>query len=132
MSDKPNLVIDFDGVIHSYEDGWQGGHIYGTVVPKFFEWAERAKQRFTLCIYSSRSGSHKSCQPMKDWLKVQLTNWKWDNPNSTLEFDDFTFPPSKPPAFVMIDDRAITFNGNWLDPAYDPDILITFRSWVSK
>lgn len=132
VDNKPIIALDFDGVIHSYEDGWQNGHIYGIVVPGFFEWAEKAKEKFNLCIFSSRSASHKTRQPMEDWLKVQLTNWLWDNPESKLQFPDFSFAAYKPPAYITIDDRALTFKGNWSDPIFDPDELITFKSWVSK
>lgn len=136
---KPILVLDFDGVIHSYEKGWQGGEIYGTVVEGFFAWAMEAKKYFDLHIYSSRSGSHKTRQPMQDWLAVHLDAWKWDRiehgydeaqPDLTMK--DFTFVSFKPPAFVTIDDRAITFDGFWNHPKYYPETLLKFKSWVQK
>lgn len=126
---KPNLVIDFDGVVHSYENGWQGGEIYGTPVPGFFEWAQDAKQYFNLVIYSSRSGSHKTRQPMEDWFKVHLTSWTWDNLTTNLKFEDFTFAMHKVPTFVSIDDRAITFKGDWSDPRLNPQELLKFKPW---
>lgn len=129
---KPNLVIDFDGVIHSYERGWQGGEIYGSIVPGFFEWAEKAKEYFTLMIYSSRSGSHKTRQPMEDFIHVQLQAWKWDHMDSNLIFKDFIFAQYKPPAFLTIDDRAITFNGKWNDPKFSPQALLAFKPWMQK
>jgi hypothetical protein len=133
---KPNLVIDFDGVIHSYSKGWQGGDIYGEIVPGFFEWAERAKKDFTLIIYSSRSGAHKTRQPMEDWLSVQLQGFLWDQQalgiTSGLTFKDFQFATTKPPAFVTIDDRAITFNGNWGDAKFSPENLLTFKPWNNQ
>ena len=132
---KPTLVLDFDGVIHSYEKGWQDGVIYGQVIPGFFEWAEQAKQTFILAIHSSRSDSHKNIKPMMDWLAMQLQAWKWDKealdkqvPN--LEITDFQFYVRKPAAFVTIDDRAITFKGDWNVAELRPDNLIHFRSWT--
>lgn len=130
---KPILVLDFDGVIHSYERGWQGGGIYGEVVPGFFEWAEEARNFFDLHIYSSRSGSHKTRQPMEDWLKVHLQAWLWDKEeagiSTELSAKDFTFVSFKPPTFVSIDDRAITFKGDWSDPRLNPQELLKFKPW---
>lgn len=126
---KQNLVIDFDGVVHSYERGWQGGYIYGEIVPGFFEWAMKAKQYFNLVIYSSRSSSHKTRQPMEDWFKVHLQSWKWDNPDADLKFEDFQFAMHKVPTFVSIDDRAITFKGDWSDPRLNPQELLRFKPW---
>ena len=135
---KPTLVVDFDGVIHSYEKGWQGGHIYGTVVPGFFEWAVEAKKHFVLAIYSTRSDSHKNIKPMKDWLTIQLQGWHWDRqdtgPLEARETDllmtDFLFPIAKPPGFVTIDDRAITFKGDWNANELKPENLKQFKTWT--
>jgi len=126
---KPTISIDFDGTIHSYHEGWQDGKIYGHVVPGFFEWAEKAKELFTLAIYSSRSNSHKHITPMRDWLNVQIQAYRWENP-CTLTIGDFNFPVIKPAAFVSIDDRAITFNGKWTAPELQPEALRKFKSWV--
>ena len=129
---RPTIVIDFDGVIHSYEKGWQDGHIYGTPVSGFFEWAEEAKQHFTLAVYSSRSDSHKNLKPMRDWFSVQLQAWRWDHPHSDLTILDFDFPLRKPPAWVSIDDRVIRFNGRWDAEELKPINLAQFRPWTQK
>lgn len=128
---RPILCLDFDGVIHSYEKGWQDGVIYGQPTEGFFAWAEMMRQHFLLAIYSSRSDSHKNIKPMQDWLSVHLWNWKQDHPDSTLSIYDFRFPMKKPAAFVTIDDRALTFSGKWSE--FTPERLLGFKPWnVSK
>jgi len=131
---KPILCLDFDGVIHSYERGWQGGDIYGTVTPGFFEWASEAKKHFQLVIYSSRSKDADGKTAMWSWLKHQWGSWRHhgagqEHPDPIV-YDEFEFAHEKPPAFLTIDDRALTFRGNWSD--YPPEGLLTFRPWMAS
>jgi hypothetical protein len=131
---KPILAIDFDGVIHSYDRGWQDGSIYGTVVPGFFEWAERAKEHFRLVVYSSRSKTDEGLAAMKAWLIIQWL--ERSNSDEVLEIDrhgslaGFEFSHEKPPAFLTIDDRAIRFDGDWSADYLDPATLLQFKPWM--
>jgi hypothetical protein len=119
---KPIICIDFDGVIHSYEKGWKGGEIYGTVVPGFFEWAAEAQKRFELVIYSSRSSYDSGRLAMGGWLANQLRTWE----GPKIEFQ---MSSKKPAAFLTIDDRAIQFKGDWFAKELRPEELLTFRPW---
>jgi hypothetical protein len=118
----PILCIDFDGVIHSYESGWKGGAIYGTVTVGFWEWAERAKDYFTLTIYSSRSVTEDGILGMKAWMTRE-------HPQRQLP-PYFQFAHQKPPAFLTIDDRALTFMGDW--GRFDPVALRDFKPWMTE
>lgn len=130
---KPIISIDFDGVIHSYERGWQDGVIYGSVVPGFFEWIERIRDQFKLVIYSSRSKSDDGVQAMGLWLHEQRSKWiasgGQQNPTKPLEIE---FAHEKPAAWVTIDDRAIRFTGDWNAPELSADSLRAFKPWNVK
>ena len=132
MSDfKPILCIDFDGVIHSYERGWQDGVIYGHAMPGFFDWVQEAAKLFKLVIYSSRSKTPEGIEAMKDWLAVEVCKWMVErNLGDTLDLDgSFEFASEKPPAFLTIDDRAIQFEGNWNALGLVPKFLRDFKPW---
>lgn len=128
---KPILCIDFDGVIHSYERGWQDGEIYGHVVTGFFEWAEKAKEHFRLMIYSSRSKTDDGVIAMGKWLHEQRRAWRirTEYPNNGPEPTEFEITHEKPAAFLTIDDRAICFKGDWSATELDPVVMCGFRPW---
>jgi hypothetical protein len=125
---KPILCIDFDGVIHSYERGWQDGTIYGNVTPGFFDWVREVKQHFRLVIYSSRSKTKLGIAEIKNWLEDQIHN-AYENPKP-IYVGDFEFAHEKPAAFLTIDDRAITFNGDW--SVLDVEFLRNFKPWTQR
>jgi hypothetical protein len=129
---KPTLVLDFDGVIHSYSSGWKGADVIpDLIVPGFFEWAEQAAKHFKLVIFSSRSGQPNGITAMQFYLYEQRKLWRaaggMPETNEPLSFE---FAEEKPPAFVTIDDRALCFTGNFAD--FDPVSLLAFKPWNKK
>lgn len=137
MSNKPILCVDFDGVVHSYERGWQDGKIYGTVVPGFFEWAERVRNHFNIAIYSSPSKTETGRREMAEWLSKRL-NEAIEKDELPATFDRPAFWLSinlaneKPPAWLTIDDRAIRFDGDWTAPELAPEALRSFQPWTNR
>jgi hypothetical protein len=113
----PILAVDFDGVLHSYTSGWKGArNIPDPPVDGAIEWlgslvedgesvcamAPRFRE-FDVCIFSSRNRYFGGIRAMRKWLV------KWGFPKDKLE--NLRFPLLKPPAFLLIDDRAHQFDG---------------------
>jgi hypothetical protein len=125
---KPILCLDFDGVLHAYTSGWRGAaNIPDPPVPGAFTFLREAVQLFTVAIYSSRSQQPGGIAAMQAWLG------EWARrelpPGADLGFlDEITWPSEKPPAFVSLDDRAITFTGEWPSP----ESLRAFRPWHQR
>lgn len=130
MAFIPTLCIDFDGVVHSYEKGWQEGVIYGTIVPGFFEWAEAAAKKFKLVIYSSRSKDEAGISAMTAWFIAQRKLWrKAGGMHVTDDPLAFEFAHEKPPAWLTIDDRAVMFKGDWSAPELSVEAMEAFKPW---
>jgi hypothetical protein len=128
---RPIICVDFDGVIHSYEKGWQNGELYGHVVPGFFEWVENVQERLRIVIYSSRSKDIEQIKKMSEWLNKERVVYQR---RIGRKFGDMTFEfaHEKPAAWITIDDRAITFNGDWSSPELSVQGLLTFKPWIYR
>jgi hypothetical protein len=133
---KPILCLDFDGVIHSYTSGWQGADVVSDPpVDGAIEFLRTALGAFRVAIYSSRSGQQGGIEAMKAWLKSHATAYYDDfysaplaNERAALMVERIEWPTTKPPAMLTIDDRAITFTGQWPDM----EDLLTFQPWNKR
>lgn len=151
---KPILVLDFDGVIHSYASGWKGASVIpDPPVPGALEFIVAALGKFEVHILSSRSHQWGGKRAMKRWLREHLIalgesevvtqDWwielvcehghmePWQVSNREAAdsvISKIKWPWFKPPATVTIDDRALTFTGQW--PALAD--LRAFKPWNKK
>ena len=155
---KPTICIDFDGVIHSYVQPWQGPHVIpDPPVEGALEWlcSLVASHKFVVCIYSSRSKYWRGRRAMRRWLREHymalaledepcpkwLVTWiVGHNYNETWELDveetvkqlirQIKFPVKKPAATLTIDDRAYRFDGPGTFPTIDG--ILTFKPWNKR
>lgn len=128
---KPLLCLDFDGVIHGYQSGWQGAAVIpDPPVPGAIAFIVAALEHFRVAIYSSRSGEPGGIDAMKAWLGRAIMdgiNEKtiYDHRTAHAIVNRIEWPTSKPPAFLTLDDRALTFTGWWPKP----EQLLDFKTW---
>lgn len=125
MNKKPILCLDFDGVIHSYSSRWQGADVIPDgPVEGAFAFMLGALDHFDVVIFSSRSNQPGGIKAMQRWLKEHAGNC-WHESPAGPGLEEVRFVNEKPPAMVTLDDRAITFTGQW--PALSA--LKEFRPW---
>ena len=94
MKSKPNLCVDFDGVLNNYT-GWKGEKELFTPKDGAKEFLEGLSERYTITIFTTRDTAK-----IKFWMK------KYD-----MYYDNIT--NIKRGAVCYIDDRAILFNGDY-------------------
>lgn len=127
---KPILSVDFDGVIHSYTSGWQGATVIpDPPVPGALVFLREAVNHFRVCIFSSRSHEKGGVPAMQLWLwnNIQMCEKlvKVESSREDHWYTEIEWPKIKPPAFLTLDDRAITFDGTW--PSIES--LKEFKPW---
>ncbi|MFM7910893.1 MAG: hypothetical protein ACKO9W_01840, partial [Bacteroidota bacterium] len=116
------VAIDFDGVLHQYSEGWKDGQIYDEPVEGSRQALQAMKDMgWKIYIFSTRSNKlyHKDQekaqdQAMKTWLEHQEIPY------------DRLWNFGKPMADVYIDDRALTFRGDWKAPLQEAQ---NFSPW---
>ena len=116
MSYKPNIVFDFDGVIHSYKSGWKGAeNIPDPVVPGIADAIRELREiGYRVVVVSTRCSTPKGMGAVRYYLK-----------KNEIIVDDVLM--EKPPALCYIDDRAIRFDGH---PEKLVEQVVNFRTWL--
>ena len=140
---KKLIVVDFDGVIHSYVSGWKGAtNIPDPPVQGALEWLKDVLEdsRFEVAILSSRSKEEGGVQAMQVWLNrawidhfggpyVKAPPADGDPARDLGAACEVMFavqwPTEKPPAWLTIDDRAMHFQG--IFPTMEA--MVNFKTW---
>lgn len=121
-------------MLHSYTSGWvDADFIPDPPVPGAMEFLHAAIAVFDVRIFSSRSHQEGGIRAMSQWVEYwarkQLGNndpdWKANAVVNAIVHNRDGFPKEKPPAFVTLDDRALTFTGVWPDM----ETLRNFKPW---
>lgn len=144
---KPIIAIDFDGVIHGYQSGWKGAHrIPDPPVPGAIDALLRYLDAgFDVAIFSSRSKSVLGRRAMKRYIAREIAK-HWQAGGQSRIYDaevecwgdaagiyrKFSWPWFKPAALMTIDDRALTFNGDWSHPDYQAASIRSFKPWNKR
>lgn len=116
------ILIDFDGVLHSYKSGWRGIDVIpDSPVEGAIQWLRDMRAYgFQLAIYSSRSQSQAGHDAMRAWLREHGVDEDLLN--------HIIFPSKKPPAWLTIDDRCLLFNG--IFPSMEE--IDNFKPWYIR
>lgn len=125
---KPLLCLDFDATISDYASGWvSADRIPDGPVPAAMKAIAAYSDAFRVAIYSSRTGQPGGLHAMQQWLKQHLLR-ELGHEEGDRVWHLVEWPHSKPPAFVTLDDRAITFTGTW--PSVEA--LAAFQPWNKR
>lgn len=123
---KPILCLDFDGVIHGYDSGWKGArNIPDPPVPGAIEFIfEALLAGWDVVVHSSRARYWGGISAMRAYIKEHAGNIYYDT-QAGVGLENVRFTRWKPSAMVTLDDRALTFKGEWPDL----DVLKAFKPW---
>lgn len=124
---RETVVFGFDGVVTTYENGWQGDSIINDKpVQGIREALIEINKKYKIVVLTSRCNTESGKKAVIDWLN------KYDIP-----YDNVT--NIKPEAKAYIDNNVISFNGNsstllekieslesWTDKiTYESELILT-------
>jgi hypothetical protein len=109
-TDKLNLAIDFDGVIHNMDKGFHDGTCYGEPILGSLEAIEKLSKSFRIIIFSAKS---KPDRPLINGMTGSELIEKWLKKYDVLKYVS-EITAEKPRAVLYIDDNAMRFE-NWND-----------------
>jgi len=125
---KPIICLDFDGVVHQYDDPWtKATEIANGPTEGFFDWLHQMLPKYKIVISSSRCNDPEAIPVIRHWLMHHFMIWEQDKNTRSLEPMDIEISATKPPAFITIDDRALTFKGDWTQ--FTREKIKDFKPW---
>ncbi len=120
MPYQHKIILDFDGVIHGYDSGWQGvGICPDPPTPGAREAIAKIRETEKVYVYSTRCSSPDGVRAIEEYLE-----------RHDIQVDGVV--DKKIPASLSIDDRGFRFNGDWrevLEFLATPD---AFTPWNKK
>lgn len=96
MPHKRTLLLDFDGVIHSYK-GWDGDEPKGDILPGARRGILDLARHYRVVVFTARKPEF-----VQPWLQRH-------------GLGHLPITHEKVPAFLQVDDRVLPFNGEWSD-----------------
>ena len=120
-SEKQQLGIDFDGVIHKNSKGFNDGTIYDEPIEGAIDSIEYLNKQlgFDLVIYSCKARPDRPLINGKTGIDLI---WEWLNKYNLKNYiKDVTY--IKPDAFAYIDDKGVRFD-NWKNCIKQIELII--------
>ena len=131
------VAVDFDGVIHWYRHGWQGGKIYDPPMPGAIEAIKTITMVEAVAVFTARTDLDDVAQWLRDRGVPAITydHWQsvlppqargqafWNGMPGGEGSGTVLVTNRKPAARVYLDDRAVKFaEGGWNQALADMEI----------
>ena len=112
IKSKRIILIDLDGVLNNYKGNFKQDYIE-PVTDSAYKFIKELSEYYRLILFTSRD--------------IALAS-KWVNDNNLSEYIE-EVTNTKKPCFLLIDDRCITFNGNFSELK---NKICNFEVWYKK
>lgn len=115
-----SVCIDFDGVISEYK-GFAGKGVFGSPIKGVKESLEELRREGWRLIVHTTRGELSLVEEYlaKEGIPFHYLNYNPDN-------EKFSMSEEKPGAIVYVDDRALTFRGDWKKTYQE---ILIFKPW---
>tara|TARA_Y100000592_G_C5469603_1_gene318650 strand:- start:449 stop:1429 length:981 start_codon:yes stop_codon:yes gene_type:complete len=106
-----NICVDFDGVIHKNSKGFYDGTIYDEPVDGAMDSLKELAERYSVIVCTCKAKPDRGLINGKTGIELV---WEWLDKHEMSQYVA-KVTAEKPRAVAYIDDKSISFDGNWKD-----------------